>query len=66
MFNFDLHHLKAIIIKTRIFKYIENFTTKKRKFSDKNSDYFFHISAQNIDRGRGGSNKYPQSIFLAK
>ena len=34
---------------------------------------FFHISAQNIDRGysleppcRGGSNKYPQSMFLAE
>ena len=39
------------------------------KFSDKNSD-IFHISAQNIDCGyplepprRGGSNKYPQSLF---
>ena len=36
------------ITKTRLFKYIENFTTKKGKFSDKNSD-IFHISAQNID-----------------
>ena len=33
--------------------------------------YFFHISAQNIDCGysleppwRGGSNEYPQSMFL--
>ena len=31
-------------------KYIENFTTKHGKFSDKNSD-IFHISAQNIDCG---------------
>ena len=32
----------------RLFKYIENYTTKK--FSDKNSD-IFHISAQNIECG---------------
>ena len=45
-------------------KYIQNFTTKKRKFSDKSSD-IFHISAQNIDGGyslelprRGGSNEF--------
>ena len=36
------------IMKTRLFKYTENFTTKNWKFSDKNSD-IFHISAQNID-----------------
>ena len=36
------------ITKTRLFQIIENFTTKKGKFSDKNSDNF-HISAQNID-----------------
>ena len=42
------------------------------KFSDKNSD-IFHISAQNIDCGyslepprRGGSNEYPQSMFLSR
>ena len=38
------------IMKTHLFKYIENVTTKTGKFSDKNSD-FFHISAQNIDCG---------------
>ena len=50
------------ITKTRLFKYIENFTTKNGKFSDKTSD-IFHISAQNIDCGysleppcQGGSN----------
>ena len=60
------------ITKTRPFKYTENFTTKKRKLSDKNSD-IFHISAQNIDCGyslelpwRGGSNEYPQSMFLSR
>ena len=41
-------------------------------FRQKNSD-IFHISAQNIDCGyllepprRGGSNKYPQSMFLTR
>ena len=38
-----------IITKTRLFKYIENFTTKNWKFSDKNSD-IFRISAQNIEQ----------------
>ena len=43
---------------------------KKRNFSGKN---LFHISAQNIDCGyslelpqRGGSNEYPQSMFLSR
>ena len=38
------------IMKIRLSKYIENFTTKNLKFSDKNAD-IFHISAQNIDSG---------------
>ena len=39
------HNLLSIfaITKTRLFKYIENFTTKNWNFSDKNSD-IFHIS----------------------
>ena len=47
-------------------------TTKKLKFSDKNSD-IFHTSGQNIDcryslepPRRGGSNEYPQSMFLGR
>ena len=43
---------------------------KKENFQIKKSD-IFHNSAQNIDRGylfepprRGGSNEYPQSVFL--
>ena len=36
--------------KTRLFKYIENFTTKKGQFSNKSYD-IFHILAQNIDCG---------------
>ena len=62
----------TFITKTRLFKYIENFTSKHWNFSDKNSDFFFHISAENIDCGyslepprRGGSNEYPQSMFSA-
>ena len=35
------------ITKTSLFKYVENFTTKNWKYSDKNSD-IFHISTQNI------------------
>ena len=60
------------ITKTGLFRYIENFTTKTWKFSDKNSD-MFPISAQNIDCGYllelpcwGGSNEYPQSMFLSR
>ena len=60
------------ITKTCLFKYTDNFTTKKWKISDKKSD-IFHISAQNIDCGyslepprRGGSNEYPQSMCWAK
>ena len=61
------------ITKTRLFKYIENFTSKNIKFSDKKKSDIFHISAQNIDCGyslepprRGGSNEYPQSMFLSR
>ena len=65
-------YILMTITKTLLFKYIENVTTKNWKFSDKNSDSF-HISAQNIDcryslepPRRGGSNEYPQSMFLSK
>ena len=63
--------LELSITKTNLFKYTEKFYYQKLKiFSDKNSD-IFHISAQNIDCGYslepprwGGSNEYPQSMFL--
>ena len=62
----------GFITKTRLFKYIENFTTKNWKFSDKICN-IFHSSAQNIDCGyslepprRRGSNEYPQSMFLSR
>ena len=61
------------ITKTHLFKYTENFTTKNWKFSDKNTNIFFHISARNIDCGyslepprRGAYNEYPQSMFLSR
>ena len=41
------------IMKSRVFKYIENFTTKKGKFQIKKNR-------------RGGSNEYPQSMFLSR
>ena len=57
--------LKGYITKTCLFKYIENFTTKKGKFSDKNADIFL-ILLKDIDCGyslepprRGDSNEYP-------
>ena len=62
--NLDRPRKRRFIVKTRLFKYIENFTTKNWKFSDKNSD-IFHISAQNIDcwysleAPHRGSKEYP-------
>ena len=45
----ETDHENISITKTRLFKYTENFTTKKNEnFQIKNSD-IFHISAQNID-----------------
>ena len=63
----------SYITKTCLFKYTENFTTKTNEnFQIKNSD-IFHISAQNIDcryslepPRLGGSNEYPQSMFLSR
>ena len=52
--------------------YRKFYLQKLKNFQIKNSD-IFHISAQNIDCGyslepprRGGSNEYPQSMFLAE
>ena len=61
------------LLKTRLFKYIKNFTTKKMKnFQIKNSGSF-HVYVQNKDCGyflepprRGGSIEYPQSMFLSR
>ena len=58
-------------MKTHLFKYIENFTTKTESFQT-DSD-IFHISAQNIDCGYfleptcwGSSNEYQQYMFLSR
>ena len=40
--------------------YIENFTTKNWKISDKNSE------KKKKKNRRGGSNEYPQSMFLSR
>ena len=63
---------KHFITKTCLFKYTENFTAKNENVQKKNSD-IFHISAQNIKclyplepPRRGGSYKYPQSMFLRR
>ena len=62
-----------MITKTRLFKNIENFTSQNGKVSDEKNSDIFHISALNIDSGysleppqRGGSNEYPQSMFLSR
>ena len=57
-----------------LFKYIEKLTSKNWKFSDKKLRYFFfYISAQKHRCGyllepprQGGSNEYPQSMFLSR
>ena len=49
------------IRKTRLFKYIENFATKKGKFSDKNPD-IFHMSAQKYRLWY--SNEYPHLMCV--
>ena len=58
------------ITKIRLYKYIEISPPKIVSFSDEHSD-IFHISAQNINcvyslepPRRGGSNGYPQSIYV--
>ena len=61
------------IMKTRLFKYIlKILSPKNENFQIKSSD-IFHSSAQKIDYGyslepprRGGSNEYPQSMFLSR
>ena len=64
--------VNVCITKTCLFKYIEHFTTENWKFSLKKI-WYFHISAENIDRGNslepphwGGSNEYLQSVFLSR
>ena len=62
----------ANITKTRLFKYIENFTSKNWKFSDKKKSVSYFCSKHNNNRCSlephqgGGSNECPQSMFSSK
>ena len=67
-FTFSIYHYEN----TPIQIYGKFHLQKLKIFQIKNSD-IFHISAQNIDCGyslepprRGGSNEYPQSMFLSR
>ena len=57
-------------MKTRLFKYIENFTSKNWKFSNKKTLIFFTFLLKNIDCGYSlelpQHNEYPQSMFLSR
>ena len=58
--------------KKTLFKYIENFTTRNWKFSDKKLWYFSYVCSKHrlwysLEPPRqGSSNEYPQSRFLCK
>ena len=60
------------IMKRRLFKYIDSFTSKNRKFSGKKFWYFFKFLLKTDcvyslePRRRGGSNECPQSMFWAE
>ena len=63
----------TFITKTRLYKYIVNFTAENTKILRCKIVIFFLIFAQNIDFGyslepprRGGSNEYPHSMFLSR
>ena len=67
--NYSLEFVYYENIPIQIYR---KFHLQKMKIFRKNSD-IFHISAQNIDCGyslepprRGGSNEYPQSMFLSR
>ena len=61
-----------LITKTHLFKYTENFTTKNWIFSDKKNLIFSYFSSKYRlwvllrTARRGGSNEYPQSMFLSR
>ena len=67
--------MAATIKKTCLFQYIQKISPPKTENFQikKTSDIFFHISAQNMDceyslepPRQGGSNGYPQSMFLSR
>ena len=61
-----------LITKTHLFKYIDNFTSKNWKISDKKLWYFSYFCSKHRlwsslePPRRGGSNEYPQSMFLSR
>ena len=59
---------KVIFMKTRLFKYMESFTSKTWKCPDKKNFDIIHISAQNRYWVliRTTSNEYPHSMFLSR
>ena len=65
--------MQAVSLRKHAYSNIKKISPPKTEnFEIRNSD-IFHISAQNIDCGyslepprRGGSNEYPQSMFLAE
>ena len=76
----DIDLLKGVFLKGRGYtlckraysNILKILPPKNENFQIKNSD-IFHISAQNIDCGysleppcQGGSNEYPQSMFLSR
>ena len=68
--QFELLRVKQPLRKHAYSNILKILPPKIKKKSDKKSD-IFHISAQNIDCGyslepprQGGSNEYPQSMFL--
>ena len=60
-------HCRLLITKTRLSRYIlKNFTTKNWKFSDKNSDILDRLWLLLVPPRRGGSNDYPQCMFMSR
>ena len=57
----------VLITKTRLFNYIENFTIKKPENFQIKKNWYFHVLLKTdcVSR-RGGSNEYPQSMFLSR
>ena len=69
----DLSSLSVHITKTHLFKYMEIFTTKKKGKKIRQKILIFFIFLLINDCGyplelprRGGSNEYPQSMFLSR
>ena len=80
-YHVTTHLFCTLITKTFLFKYTENFTTKKCKFSDKISWYFSYFCSKQrlwvlvrtastrrfyLTPRRGGSYEYLQSLFWAE